>query len=110
MEWGAGAARLPSGRKRASLAAMSFGDFVRIEREERDGSRHFVVHLQEPKFAVELKPEAGGSGTIKRVCVPNSWAGDYGRYAKLVGAAQEFFAAAGAQPAVVKRAVKRFAR
>jgi hypothetical protein len=79
---------------------MSLGDFVRIERDERDGSRHFVVHLPEPKFSVELTPDAAapdrmGQGVIKRVCVPNSWAGDYGKYAKLVGAAQEFFAAAG---------------
>jgi len=29
---------------------------------------------------------------IKRVCVPNSWAGDYGQYGKVLAAAQEFFA------------------
>lgn len=76
---------------------MSLGHFLRIERDERDGSRNYVVHLREPKFSMELAVDskAGAKpngGVIKRVCVPNSWAGDYGKYAKLIGAAQEFFA------------------
>ncbi|HVU25206.1 MAG TPA: hypothetical protein VHE13_13850 [Opitutus sp.] len=76
---------------------MSLGHFLRIEREERDGSRHTVVHLREPRFSLELAPDGQaadrvGGGVIKRVCVPNSWADDYGQYAKLIGAAQEFFA------------------
>jgi len=65
-----------------------------------------VVHLPDPKFTLELIPDGEasdriGRGIIKRVCVPNSWAGDYGQYGKLLGAAQEFFAQSGrigAQP------------
>lgn len=72
-------------------------NFLRIEREERDGSRHYVLHTHDPKFSMELTPDREapdkvGKGVIKRVCVPNSWAGDYGKYAKLINAAQEFFA------------------
>lgn len=83
---------------------MSLGNFLRIEREARDGSRHYVVHTQDPKFSMELAPDREakdkiGRGVIKRVCVPNSWAGDYGKYAKLMGAAQEFFAQSFAEPA-----------
>ncbi len=71
--------------------------FVRIDRERRDGERHYVVHTHDPKFSLELTrdaeaPDRIGRGIIKRVCVPNSWAGDYGQYGKLVTAAQEFFA------------------
>lgn len=83
---------------------MSSGNFVRIEREELDGSRHYVVHTQDPKFSMEitLDGEAAdqiGRGVIKRVCVPNSWAGDYGQYAKLMNAAQAFFAQSFTEPA-----------
>ncbi|ACB74818.1 hypothetical protein [Opitutus terrae] len=83
---------------------MSLGHFLRIEREEPDGSRHTVVHLQDPKFSMELAPDRDaadkvGKGVIKRICVPNSWAGDYGSYGKLVSAAQEFFAQSFAEPA-----------
>lgn len=85
---------------------MNFSHFVRIDRERRGLERHYVVHLPDPKFTVELTPDGDasdrvGRGIIKRVCVPNSWAGDYGQYGKLLGAAQEFFAQsgrAGAQP------------
>jgi len=77
---------------------MSSGSFLRIEREVHGGSRHVVVHMAEPKFSVELAPDPSapdklGHGVMKRICVPNSWAGDYGQYAKLISAAQEFFAA-----------------
>jgi hypothetical protein len=83
---------------------MSVSPFLRIERDERDGSRHYVVHTLDPKFALELAADAEaadriGRGVIKRVCVPNSWAGDYGKYAKHIAAAQEFFAASFAEPA-----------
>jgi hypothetical protein len=82
---------------------MALGDYLRIERDERGGSRHYVVHLREPKFSVELAPDRAaedrvGRGVMKRLCVPNSWAGDYGQYAKLMGAAQEFFAESFAEP------------
>ena len=36
---------------------MALGDFMRIEREERDGSRHYVVHTLDPKFSMELAPD-----------------------------------------------------
>jgi len=93
---------------------MSFGNFLRIEREERDGSRHYVVHTRDPKFSMELTPDREavdkvGRGVIKRVCVPNSWAGDYGKYSKLMNSAQEFFAKSFAEPAS-KNEVQRFAR
>ena len=46
---------------------------------------------------------------IKRVCVPNSWAGDYGKYAKLINVAQEFFTRSFAD-AVPKREMRRLAQ
>jgi hypothetical protein len=36
---------------------------------------------------------------LRRLSVPNSWAGDYTRYARLVSAAQEFFAQSLEEPA-----------
>ena len=85
---------------------MNFSHFVRIDRERRGLERHYVVHTCDPKFTLELTPDREapdriGSGIIKRICVPNSWAGDYGRYSQLLTKAQEFFArsnAPGAQP------------
>lgn len=79
---------------------MEYPHFVRIDRDGRDGKRHYVVHAHDPKFSIELSPDGEasdqvGRGVIKRVCVPNSWAGDYGRYAKLLAKAQDFFAASG---------------
>jgi len=78
---------------------MNFSHFVRIDREGRGRERHYVVHTHDPKFTVELSPDQDapdrvGQGVIKRICVPNSWAGDYGQYSKLLAAAQEFFAQA----------------
>ena len=75
---------------------MESPHFFRIEREGGGSSRHYVVHTNTPKFSMELVPDRSapdqiGQGIIKRVCVPNSWAGDYARYAKFIGAAQEFF-------------------
>ncbi|HTO02223.1 MAG TPA: hypothetical protein VL069_00915 [Opitutus sp.] len=91
---------------------MSSSNFLRIEREERDGSRHYVVHTHDPKFSMELIPDVTsqdkiGRGVIKRVSVPNSWAGDYGKYAKLINVAQEFFTQSFAD-AVPKREMRRF--
>jgi hypothetical protein len=40
-------------------------------------------------------PDKVGRGIIRRVCVPNSWAGDYGKYGKMLTAAQEFFVQSG---------------
>jgi hypothetical protein len=77
--------------------ADAAGHFMRVEREAGNGkSRHFVIHLREPKFAVEMIPDTEaadkvGAGVLKRVSIPNSWAGNYGQYAALLKAAQEFF-------------------
>ena len=83
---------------------MNLSEFLRIERENRDGSRHYVVHTQDPKFTMELAPDVGapdkiGRGVIKRVHVPNSWAGDYTKYSKFISAAQEFFEQSFGEPA-----------
>ncbi|MCU0793571.1 MAG: hypothetical protein MUE42_12150 [Opitutaceae bacterium] len=73
------------------------GHFMRVERESGDGrSRHYVVHVRDPKFAVEFTPDTDapdqiGQGVLKKISVPNSWAGNYGQYAQLVRAAQDFF-------------------
>lgn len=70
---------------------------MRVEREAGDGvSRHYVVHVRDPKFTVEIAPDTDaedkiGGGVLKRISVPNSWAGNYGQYAALVKAAQDFF-------------------
>ncbi len=105
---------LHSAEGRAFVWAMSLANFLRIEREERDGSRHYVVHTHDPKFSMELTPDREapdkvGKGVIKRVCVPNSWAGDYGKYAKLMNAAQEFFTQSFAEP-VPKFEARRLGR
>ena len=65
--------------------------------------RHYVVHTHDPKFTLELTPDYEapdkvGKGVIKRICVPNSWAGDYGQYAKMLTAAQDFFVQSGSGP------------
>lgn len=56
-----------------------------------------MVHGHEPRFALELTPggDAPDRGVIRRLCVPNSWAGDYGKYARLLAQAQDFFAVSG---------------
>jgi hypothetical protein len=91
---------------------MSFAHFLRIERDERDGSRHYVVHVCDPRFSLELAPDSAaadhiGQGVIKRVCLPNSCAGDYHKYIKLLDAAQEFFAQSFGEPAS-KTETRRF--
>jgi hypothetical protein len=78
--------------------------FVRIEHDEPGAPRHFVVHTRRPHFAMELAPDAGaadqiGRGVMKRLCVPNSWVGDYQKYFRPMEAAQEFFAASFGEPA-----------
>lgn len=79
---------------------MESPHFVRVDRDGAATKRHYVVHTHDPKFTLELTPDTTaidgvGEGVIKRVCVPNSWAGDYGRYAKMLTAAQEFFKRSG---------------
>jgi hypothetical protein len=91
---------------------MNLSEFLRIERESRDGSRHYVVHTDDPRFTVELTPDRTapdkiGRGVIKRVHVPNSWAGDYTKYSTFITAAQEFFEKSFAEP-VPKTETRRF--
>ena len=85
------------------------GDFCHVEKRERSGgSRHFVVHTSTPRFVVEI--EAAGeaspgrrSGVIKRVCVPNSWAGDYQKCGRALGAALAFFESPPSDPEPFRR-------
>lgn len=88
---------------------------MRIEREVRGTSKHYVVHLHDPKFSVELTPDGDapdkvGKGVLKRVCVPNSWAGNYGQYAKLISAAQAFFEQSQSAEPAPKDETKRLQR
>lgn len=92
---------------------MNLSEFLRVEREGADGSRHYVVHTHDPTFTMELLPDGAapdkiGRGVIKRIQVPNSWAGDYSKYAKFMTSAQEFFGKSFAEPAP-KRETRRFA-
>jgi hypothetical protein len=91
---------------------MNLSEFLRIERENREGSQHYVVHTHDPKFTLELIPDAAapdkiGRGLIKRVHVPNSWAGDYTKYSKFISVAQEFFEESFGEPAP-KSETRRF--
>jgi hypothetical protein len=93
---------------------MNFSHYMRIERKERSGSRHYVVHVGEPKFTMELEldreaPDKIGRGIIRRVSLPNSWAGDYGRCAQALSTAQEFFRQSFGEP-TAKREPRRFRR
>lgn len=77
---------------------------MRIDRDGWRAGKHYVVHTHDPRFTLELTPDREapdriGGGVIKRVCVPNSWAGDYGQYGSLLAAAQEFFAESHRGPA-----------
>lgn len=92
---------------------MNPSEFLRIEREGNDGSRHYVVHTGEPRFSLELAPDSTapdkvGRGVIKGSRVPNSWAGDYSKYSKFINAAQQFFAESFNDP-VPKAETRRFA-
>ena len=77
---------------------MNYPNFVRIEQETTDeGPQYFVVHTIDPKMAVKFSAEVRDGrirpGTIQRVSVPNSWAGQYSQYAKLLAKAEAFFRA-----------------
>ena len=82
---------------------MNFPHFTRIERESAGReSRHFVVHTQDPKVAIEFAPDRTapdkvGAGVIRSVRVPNSWAGQYSQYAQIIAKAQSFFSASFAE-------------
>lgn len=72
---------------------MDAEPFIRIETVEGGRKRHYVVNRFEPGFSIEVDPlEVGipGRPIIRRVCVPNSWTGDYNRFSKLVTGAQAF--------------------
>lgn len=93
---------------------MNDHHFLRIERDEPGGSRHYVVHVGDPRFSLELAPDPQapdriGRGVMKHLCLPNSWAGDYTKYSKLITAAQDFFTESFAEPAP-KTETQRFAR
>lgn len=95
-------------------SAMNFSSFLRIERDGETGSKHYVVHTHDPKFSMELTPDSSapdriGKGVIKRIQVPNSWAGDYTKYSNFIVAAQDFFSESFAAP-VPKLESKRLAR
>ena len=103
-----------SGREGCWVAGMNVSAFFRVQHDRHDGQRHYVVHTQDPKFSMELVPDGAapdqiGAGVIKRVSLPNSWAGDYGKYSKLIVAAQEFFVRSLAAPAE-KSETRRFGR
>ena len=77
---------------------MNYPHFVSIEQEGDDGTtQHYVVHTRDPKLAVKFSAETVQGrikpGTIQRNSVPNSWAGEYSKYAKLVSQAERFFRA-----------------
>lgn len=96
------------------LSAMNLSQFLRIERDESGGSKHYVVHTHDPKFTMELAPDQSapdkrGKGVIKRIHVPNSWAGDYTKYSKFITDAQDFFEKSFAE-AVPKAEAQRIAR
>jgi len=83
---------------------MHFPGFLRIERDDAGAPRHYVVHTRKPHFTIELAPDTTaadqvGQGVMKRVCIPNSWAGDYQKYFRLMNVAQRFFAASFGAPA-----------
>ena len=78
---------------------MDYPHFVSIEQEGVDGElHHFVVNTRDPKLAVKFSArESAGRlvpGTNQRISGPNSWAGEYSQYAKLVSKAEAFFGAA----------------
>jgi hypothetical protein len=85
------------------------GDFCHVEKRERSGSKHFVVHTSSPRFVIEIEaaggvtPDGHRSGVIKRVCVPNSWAGDYQKCGRALGAALAFFESPPSNPESFRR-------
>jgi hypothetical protein len=85
---------------------MNYPHFVSVEQEGTDGNtHHYVVHTQDPKLAVKFSAECVQGrlkpGTIQRISVPNSWAGEYSQYAKLVSQAERFFRATLCDPETV---------
>ncbi len=77
---------------------MNYPNFVGIEQESANGELlHFVVHTRDPKMAVKFSAQQVNGrvepGTIQHLAVPNSWAGEYSQYGKLLVKAEAFFRA-----------------
>ena len=75
---------------------MNLGCFLRVDKETAQGEKHFIIHKADPPFSVEVEADFDAAGrvrncTIKRLRLPNSWTGDYTKYARLVNAALAFF-------------------
>ncbi len=74
---------------------MAYRHFIKIERDE-DRDRVQVVHLYPPRMLVEFQPVRDAAGkvvsvVIKRLCVPNSWTGDYHQCNRIVREAESFY-------------------
>ena len=57
-----------SGACHRSGIPMEFPHFLRIEREGGGGSRHYVVHTDDPKFSMELTPDATAADKVGTDC------------------------------------------
>lgn len=84
-----------SGVHRSRLGASPF---CHVEKREGERSRYFVVHGKAPRFVAEIEAvsDADGGprrGVLRRVVIPNSWAGDYHLCGKQLEAAVAFFEA-----------------
>ncbi len=72
--------------------------FCHVEHRKPGNSRHYIVHTETPRMVVEMEEQVVDGtdgktrrGVIRRVSVPNSWAGNYHHSARLLGAAVAFF-------------------
>lgn len=70
--------------------------FLQIRHRDVNGDCIHLVHKAPPRFGLEIEPaynDAGRmvSGTIRRVCFPNSATGQYHQYGRLVAEAERFF-------------------
>ncbi|MGF1448218.1 MAG: hypothetical protein ACFB20_02245 [Opitutales bacterium] len=75
---------------------MALSDYILIERDCADGPSIHVKRSCEPHLIVEFQPLFNplgklSGGVLKRVCIQNSWTGDYSKYSKLVAEAEAFF-------------------
>ena len=75
---------------------MNLGCFLRVDKETAQGEKHYIIHKADPPFSIEVEADFDKSGrvrncTLKRLRLPNSWTGDYGKYSRLVNAALAFF-------------------
>ncbi len=75
---------------------MNTFNFVKVKQQYGKEFRCYVIPTKGPKFLMEFleeqcEKEKSVGGTIKKVCFPNSWTGNYHQYSKLFEAAQAFF-------------------